>query len=219
MWQGTLRWAAPLAVLFGSLVVGAVIAYITGGRTSLAALAAAAVLATATAATGRLLGVGTPQLGAQPPTRGEFFSMDGAPFEFIDPEPSREVGSETLDAGDAMTRARLEGIVATNVTSGADVSAFSGSQTLVSGTWYQAPYGQRGIDVTLRDREQLAWGFFLAPSDETFVPLCDAGVEVLWIDLGRVDVQDWSHWGSPVFVGKGIEVRDIRSACSSRGFD
>ncbi len=215
IWQGTLRWAAPLVVLTGALVLGAILARLTGGRTALAALAAAAVLATATAASGRLLGVGTPQLGAQPPTRGEFSSMKGVPFDFIDPEPYREVTSETLYASVAMKDAGLAGLVATNVTSGAGVPAFSGRQTLVSGTWYQAPYGPKGIDVTLRDREEQSWGFFLAPSKDTITPLCDAGVETLWIDLDRVDDQDWSQWGRPVFVGQDIEVWDIGSFCLS----
>jgi hypothetical protein len=213
IWQPTWRWLTPLAVGFAALVGGWFIARFTGARGWLATLAVGAVVLIVITATARLLGVGTSQLGVPPQTRGEFFSMKGPAFEFIDPEPYREIAGDALDAAAIVRASPNDGLVATNMTASSDVPALTGRQTLVSGTWYQAPYGPPGVTEVLQERELLSWEFIDSPSEESRASLCNAGVDFVWIDPRRSEVQDWSSWGEVVWDSESVVLVDIDSEC------
>lgn len=213
LWRGTLRWAVPVTALAGAIVLGWIVVRATGGRSALAVLAAAAVLATATAATGRLLGVGTAQLGAQPPIRGEFFSAPSGSFDFIDRETLREVSARQLQAGLILRSVPSDGLIATNRTFGADVPAFTGRQTLVSGTWYQDAYGPAGVTEVLSEREEVSWAFIDEPSEASLAVLCDRGVTVVWIDPRRAAVGSWSPWGDVLMNTDEIVLLDVSGRC------
>lgn len=213
LWQGTLRWAAPVAVVLGALGLGWIVVKATGGRSALAVLAAAAVLATATAATGRLLGIGTAQLGAQPPTRGEFFTIPEIAVDFLDREADREVSARLLEAGAIARSLPDPGLIATNMTFGAEVPAFTGMQTLASGTWYQAPYGPAGVTDVLSSRERLSWSFIDTPSRESLDRICDAGVSLVWIDPGRSVAASWDDWGTVLLDTEEVVLLDVSDRC------
>jgi len=213
IWQPTLRWLTPLAVLLGAALGSWIIARSTGARGLLAVLALGAVTLTATTATARLLGVGTSQLGAPPQTRGEFFTMKGPIYEFLDPEPYREIPGEALEAAAIIRSSNDGGLIATNMTASSDVPALTGRQTLVSGTWYQAPYGPRGITEVLQQREATSWTFIDSPSQQSRAALCAAGVSWVWIDPRRSDLDDWSAWGVIAWESETVVLLDISREC------
>lgn len=213
VWQPTLRWLTPVAVLAGALVGSWLIARFTGTRGLLVVIALSAVTLTAATATARLLGVGTSQLGAPPQTRGEFFSMQGPVFEFLDPEPYREISSEALDAAAIIRSSGDNGLVATNMTASSDVPALTGRQTLVSGTWYQAPYGPPGVTEVLQEREAQSWAFIDQPSVDSRTTLCDSGVTWVWIDPRRSPRNDWSAWGAIEWESQTVVLVNIQNEC------
>ena len=213
VWQGTLRWAAPLTATAGALVIGFAIARLTGGTTALSVFAAAAVLITAVGASGRLLGVGTAQLGTPPTTRGEFFSQKGVFFDGIDKVPMGEVSSSLLEAGRIVGSFEGDVLIATNMTSSPDVPAFAGRQTLVSGTYYQAPYGPQGISERLLDRERQSWEFVDNPSESSLATLCRAGVDIVWIDPRRSAADSWQDWGQVLLETGDSVLLGILSRC------
>lgn len=213
IWQPTLRWSTPLAVLIGALIGSWLIARLSGSRGLLAALALTAITLTATTATARLLGIGTSQLGAPPQTRGEFFSMKGPFFEFIDPEPYREISGEALEAAAIVRASTDDGLVATNMTASADVPALTGRRTLASGTWYQAPYGPPGVTEILEQREALSWNFIDDPSVESRAALCAQGVSWVWIDPRRSPVGDWSSWGEVEWQSETVVLVNVSGDC------
>jgi hypothetical protein len=176
-------------------------------------LALTAVVLTATTASARLLGVGTAQLGASPQTRGEFFSMKGTIYEFIDPEPTREIADSLLAAGRIIRESDSPGLVATNMTASSDVPALSARQTLVSGTWYQAPYGPPGVTEILQQREETSWRFVQDPDESSRRALCDDGVVWVWIDPRRTEVSSWDDWGDVLFVSDEVTLLDIGKHC------
>ena len=212
-WQGTLRWAAPLAAGLGALLIGFLIARLSGGRSVLSILAAAALLATATGASGRLLGVGTAQLGTPPTIRGEFFSLEGVFFDFIDQVPKGEVSSSVLEAGQIVRSLDEDLLIATNMTSSADVPAFTGQQTLVSATHYQAPYGPPGISERLYEREKESWEFIDNPSTESLAALCRENVTLVWIDPLRSATSSWADWGVVLLDREDLVLLEISSRC------
>lgn len=213
VWQPTFRWLTPVAVLAGALGGSWLIASFTGTRGLLGVLAVTAVTLTATTATARLLGVGTSQLGTPPQTRGEFYSMRGPEFEFLDPEPYREISGEALEAASIIRRSSDNGLVATNMTASSDVPALTARQTLVSGTWYQAPYGPPGVTAVLQEREAQSWAFIDEPSVESRNALCASGVSWVWIDPRRSPVDDWSEWGSIEWDSETVVLVNIEGVC------
>jgi len=215
VWAPTSRWLAPILGIGLSLLIGFVFARILGIRSPVAGIAVMVIVVTFAAAPGRLLGIGTGQVGASPVKRTEFFSIPELSEPFIDQENFTDLPAQFLAAGEFLRlNANSEDRVATNVTRSAIVPAVTGLQTIVSGTWYQAPYGARGGEVILLDREKLSYSFIDSPSAATLAPLCELGATWVWIDSDRTEQTDWSQYLMIDFEADGVIVgRIIKESC------
>jgi hypothetical protein len=79
---------------------------------------------------------------------------------------------------------------------------------------YQGPYGRPPDTQVLLKRENEMWDFIDSPSASTAQPLCDAGVEWLWVDPSNTEVRDWAPYATVAFANDdAIILRWDSSAC------
>lgn len=195
VWEPTYRWLAPVIGIGLILIFGVVLGRLFGTRDFLATVAVVVVVATCATAPGRLLGVGTGQVGSAPVKRSEFFSVPGPAPSFIDQGDLSGLPATFMDAGKYVRNNSSQGeILVTNVTQSAIVPAVTGLQTVISGTWYQTPYGSKGEEGVLLERERLSYSFIDSPGAKTLTPLCELGVMWVWIDMDRTTQTDWSGY-------------------------
>lgn len=185
VWVSTLRWAGPFAGIAVALLAGIALAAWTGSGSRLrTAGAVVAVVLVGASASMRALGAGTDMVGQQPGFRGELFSLGTkAPVHGADRTVLAELSPSVLDAA-AWVRANLPdfALMATGLTFSPVIPALTGRQALVAGLQFQVPYGFDGDAAPLLARDALVAGFLAAPSAATLQPLCDAGVDALWLD-------------------------------------
>ena len=213
VWVGSWRWLAPIAGVGGALIIGSVIGWRLGGRRAPSAIAGAVLLLTLVSAPGRALGFGSGQMGVQPGLGEETFSpiqrfIDGIDGEFVRAWSDSEVAAaaflrDTAGSGD---------LVATNVTYSPLVPALTGLQTEASGLLYQAPYGRAAFLDTLLQREAASWAFIDRPTPKTAGPLCEAGVDWLWVDPSRTDITSWAPYADVVFENSDVAVLKLAPA-------
>jgi predicted RNA-binding Zn ribbon-like protein len=78
----------------------------------------------------------------------------------------------------------------------------------------QAPYGRSGAIAEIQRREEASWQFIDSPSTQSLEPLCDAGVDWLWVDPNRTSTRDWSSFAKVGFEAEDVIVLEIKpSAC------
>lgn len=201
VWTSTWRWAAPLVAVGLALLAGAGLARWGSGAVRLpAALGAFVVVLVFATVPGRLLGVGTGQIGIlQPGFRGEWFTaaaevVSGRDVTYVDDWTDSQMRAAAwLRANAAPTD-----LLATNLTFSPFVPAVTGLPTYVSGIRYQAPYGRPGLTSVLLDHDARTFAFLESPSTSTVAPLCEAGVRWLWVDPRTFPGQTWLPWAAPV---------------------
>jgi len=188
----TWRWAGPLVGAIGAVAIGVFIGRRFGGGGARSGVAGAVLLLALVAAPGRVLGVGTDQVGTQPGLSEDAFSPIESFTEAVDRTGIAEWSDQHV-AGAAWLREHADrgALVATNVTYSPFVPALTGLRTLASGILYQAPYGRpSGLETLLR-REQESWAFIDSPTEATIDPLCSAGVSWVWVDPTRTTTDSW----------------------------
>jgi uncharacterized membrane protein len=208
VWVSTWRWASPLVGVLLALLLGWVIGRgAPRGRRIASVLAATAVILVFATAPGRLLGVGTGQVGIQQAgLKNEWFSVGTAVL--VRDRDVKVVGDWTdgLMAGASWlrTNAGREDLLATNLTFGPFVPGVTGMRTYVSGLQYQAPYGRPGDAQRLLAREGQVWDFIDGPSADTVAPLCAEDVRWVWVDPTLTERRDWAPYASIVFAKEDV---------------
>jgi hypothetical protein len=206
VWEPTLRWLGPIA----GVVVAVVLAFILT-RKFMVAVAVFVLMATLATAHGRLLGIGTGQVGLPPTVRSEFFSPPELGTPFIDQGFINSIPASYLRAGELIRDSAGAGDrVVTNLTYSTIVPALTGLQTVVSGTWYQAPYGPTGGEELLLEREAASYAFIDTPSAATAAPLCDMGVRWVWIDPGRTPNVNWEGFVELVYESDEVTIGKLK---------
>jgi hypothetical protein len=196
------RWAGPLVGLGLGMVIG-LSATLAGRKWSLrTALAFTIIALVAMAIPSRVIyalaepfsrataGIWSPVLFT---TQDDFVTL-------IDQDQTPGWTDQQAAAGAWLrANARADDLVATNATRSALVPALTRLQTFASDLRLQTPYG-RADDVALAlDREAAAWLFIDAPSQESFAPLCAAGVDWIWVDPNRTPVDSWEPFAAPAW--------------------
>jgi hypothetical protein len=220
VWVGTLRWAGPIVGVLAALVVGWMLARTYGepGSRLRAWLAGSVIVLVLLAAPGRLLGVGSDQVGVQPGLGADEFTPIEAFTEARDVAPVVQ-WSDQHQAAARWLRDRASGsdLIATNVTFSPLVPALTRMQTLASGILYQAPYGRPDAVAPLLEREAQSWGFIDEPSADTAAALCAAGVTWVWVDPTRTAVRDWMPYASVELATEGAIVLRLDAAACPPG--
>lgn len=196
LFVGTWRWLGPPAAWAIAISAGILISRWVVGRWSIRASVAGIVLILVfTSVPGRMLGLGSEQVGILTNgARGEWFSSTkGLNFPSVDQEAVSDWTSTRMDAA-AWIRANTDSdaLIATNLTLSPFVAGVTLRPTYASGLLYQIPYGTQSMEAEILLREQQSWAFIDNPSEETARPLCDAGVQLLWVDLARTEVRNWA---------------------------
>jgi hypothetical protein len=216
VWVGTWRWAGPLVGVLLAVVFGWVIASrAPRGRRIASVLAATAVILVFATAPGRLLGVGTGQVGIQQPgLKNDWFSIGKAPsVRDRDQKVVTEWTSDQMSAAAWLrSHAGRDDLLATNLTFGPFVPGVTGLRTYVSAIQYQAPYGAPADAAELLAREGRVWDFIEGPTATTVQPLCRAGVRWIWVDLAQTAVRDWQPFADIVFNTADTTVLQVNPA-------
>jgi uncharacterized membrane protein len=216
VWVSTWRWAGPLVGVLLALLLGWVIGRgAPRGRRIASVLAATSVILVFATAPGRLLGVGTGQVGIQQAgLKNEWFSIGKVPS--VRDRDERVVGEWTSDQMSAAawlrSHAARDDLLATNLTFGPFVPGVTGLRTYVSAIQYQAPYGAPADAAELLAREGRVWDFIEGPTATTVQPLCRAGVRWIWVDLAQTAVRDWQPFADIVFNTADTTVLQVNPA-------
>jgi hypothetical protein len=237
VWVGTARWLGPIVAVSGAIVGGVILARIFRGARErelsvlgnstqlvgsslapvrLAWLAGAIVILVLISAPGRLLGVGSGQVGVQPGLSSDAFAPIIQYVPGIDTSSIHEWSDTQVAAGQWLKeQAGGDDLLATNVSFSPLVPALSGVATFASGVLYQAPYGRPSGITPLLDREAASWAFIDGPSEATVQPLCAAGVDWLWIDPAKGKAGDWEPWASVALAQPDVIVLAVNpGACA-----
>ena len=214
VWEHTLRWAGPPAMLVGAVLVGLLLSRKL--RLVGAAFGFTILVLVLLAAPGRLLSLSPSAVGWQPGTRGELFSTTETFAQGRDQEFVFAWSSSENAAGRWLhDRSPANSLIATNHTFSPLVPALSGRQTLVSGMHYQAPYGWPDAIETLLGREEQSWNFIDAPSQTSWEPLCLAGVTHLWVDPRRTSSRNWEPWARLVSESPEVVLLEVSADSST----
>ena len=210
VWVSTLRWAGPLVAVLGAVLGGILISRTSGHAAEGAEkptswprrsrwFAGTVVILVLISAPGRLLGVGSGQVGVQPGLSSDAFAPIIQYVPGIDTSSIHEWSDTQVSAGRLLKdRAGADDLLATNVSFSPLVPALSGVATLASGVLYQAPYGRKSGIEPLLTREAESWAFIDSPNESTVSPLCAAGVDWLWVDPAKAKISGWEPWASVV---------------------
>jgi hypothetical protein len=175
-----------------------------GGRPALTGAVLAVVLLSGV---GRLLGVGTGQVGVQPGLNSDAFSAILAFTDTVDRTTVTQWSDQERAAGDWLrANSASTDLVASNVTLSPLIPALSARPTLATGLLYQAPYGRPGSLSTLLERESASWAFIDAPTEVTAATLCRAGVDWVWVDQSRTATSSWDPFATVVLRNADVSV-------------
>ncbi len=213
VWIPTLRWLGPIAGLVVAVLLAWLVMVLIGARSLMVGVGIFVVIATLATAPGRLLGVGTGLVGSPPNVRNEFFSPPTTMIPYLDQESVSAIPSSYLRAGEFLrSNSSGDDLLVTNLTFSSIVPALSGLQTVVSGTWYQTPYGSSGGEGSLLEREAASVAFINQPSAATAAPLCEVGVRWVWIDPDRTENRDWSGFVTIRYEDDSVIVGELNPA-------
>jgi len=213
VWNPTLRWLGPIAGLVVAGALAWLVTLLIGARSFMVGVGIFVAIATLATAPGRLLGVGTGLVGSPPNVRSEFFSPPTTMIPYLDQEFVSAIPSSYLRAGEFLRSNSSGGdLLVTNLTFSSIVPALSGLQTVISGTWYQTPYGSSGGEGLLLAREAASFAFINQPSAATATPLCELGVRWVWIDPDRTETTDWSGFVTIRYEDDSVIVGELNSA-------
>jgi len=217
VWEYTWRWAGPIVVWVGAIGAGWFIG--RGSQVPYRWFGFSLLILVLVAVPSRLLVYAGPIAGSQPGTRGELFGPSQQFTDAIDQTTITSWTSDQVRAGAWLRReSRPSDLLATNITFSPFVNAYSQRQTYIAGILYQAPYGWPAGIPTLIERERASLTFIQQPTEESWSPLCTAGVRYLWIDLSRPAADAWLPWAAVADVFGDTVILQVTaeglSACS-----
>jgi len=212
------RWAAPLAALsalgLGSIVI-ATRSPLSPWRTWLAVFVIAGVIA---AMPSRFIYAVASQVETTYPTSTStvLFSPPSFDKAWRGAERNGWSDSEALAGEWLRTNAAPTDLLATNVTGSALVTALSRLPTYISAIRFQSAYGRADDYPEIEIRERASWEFIDNPSLATAVPLCEAGVNWLWIDPRVTTSVNWKPFADLRFAEDDVVILDFSSgSCPS----
>jgi len=207
------RWAAPLAALT-ALALGAIViaarSSLSPWRTWLAVFVIAGVVA---AVPSRFIYAVAAQVETTYPTSTStvLFSPPSFDKAWRGGERGGWSDSEAL-AGEWLRRnAPPTDLLATNVTSSALVTALTRLPTYVSAIRFQSAYGRADDYPKIETRERASWEFIDNPSLATAFPLCEAGVDWLWIDPRVSSSVTWEPFADVRFAEDDVVILEFNS--------
>lgn len=189
----TWRWAGPLIACGWALIASGLLAWLgSGSITSRALWAGSAVILVLMSAPGRLIGVGTGQVGVlQNGIRDEWFSVGSTPPTvdrlLISAWPQDMIEAAAWIRGNTQP----DEVLATNLVHGPLVPGITTRPTFASGAIYQIPYGFPEVRDRMLGHEWLVRSLIDNPTPERSSMLCSAGVGWLWVSPGNVDAHRW----------------------------
>ena len=193
VWEYTWRWAGPIVVWIGAIAAGRFIG--RGLAIPYRWFGFSLLILVLVAVPSRLLVYAGPAAGSQPGTRGDLFGPSQQFTQGIDQILITAWTSDHVRAAEWIRQqTQASDLLATNITFSPIVNAYSQRQTYISGILFQAPYGwPAGIPI-LVEREQASLAFIQQPSNQSWLPLCVAGVRYLWVDRTRASADSWLPW-------------------------
>jgi len=208
------RWAASASAWGLALVIAALLT-LRGKWSRLKGMAALTVVVLVVAAVPSRVMYALAQ-PLVPPSNQAFSTVLFTPLDpFVEMIDKRQsgIGSDELAAGKWLRdNAEAGEVVATNRTADAIVPALSRMPTFVSNIHIQAPYGQASDVPEIQLREQQSWTFVSDPSNESFKPLCSAGVRWLWVDRSRSNKESWEPFATVVWESPTVVLAKINEA-------
>jgi hypothetical protein len=106
-------------------------------------------------------------------------------------------------------------LLATNLTFGPLVPAVTGIRTYASAIQYQIPYGRPSAEPEILRHDAEVWDFIQRPSAATIRPLCDAGVDWIWVEPSESMIRDWLPYATTAFTNNdAIILKVSQTACS-----
>ena len=201
-WQTTSRWMAPFLGIIAAFVLGYLaVRFGSACRGVSAAVIGVTLVLTLAVTPGRLLGVGTGQMGVPPAMREDSFSFGRAPsVRGNDETLINSVDFQFFEAAEWLRQNSLEdSILATNLTFGPLIPAITQRQTTASGIQYQAPYGTAPLAKKLLNNDQVIWDFVNSPSPSSFAALCDQNVDWVWVYPPQSMKTDWAPYARTEF--------------------
>jgi hypothetical protein len=215
-WRQTWRWTGPFVAVLLALVFGWLIARWCGvPRDRRSVLAAVTLVLILVAVPGRLLGIGSGQVGMPPGLRDDQFSFgNGQVVKGNDTLLIGEIPAGFMVAGKwVRDNAFSSDLLATNLTFGPLVPSLTGIRTYASAIQYQSPYGRPSATPQLLAHDEEVWTFINAPSTSSLAPLCDAAVRWVWVYLPSAKVRDWEPFATMEFANE--ETMILKTNCSS----
>jgi hypothetical protein len=183
-----LNWLAPISVwvVAPAAAVIVVIALGRGPRRVLAGTALAVAAITLTA-------IGTRVSSAWTISRPVTTEAGSRPVESTPSAP--DTGAEGMAYADAVAAGewlsgRASAVVATGDPASSLVPALSGRQMFLAGERYQVGLGPASEEEVVLTRALQSRAFAAAPSDAAAGPLCEAGVDYVWLEPGAGPVPE-----------------------------
>ena len=191
----TQRWMGPVIAWVGAILFGIAVAVSARkARQPTAIIAGTVLVLVFVAVPGRLLGVGSSQIGVlENGIRNEWFDITKENrIETIDQTNVITWTSEKMEAAATLREiAHPQDLIATNLTLGPFVAGVTHLPTYVSAIVYQNDYAPAWVSVELLTRERAVWDFIEDPDQSTSGVICETGIRWLWIDKGRTDQRSW----------------------------
>jgi hypothetical protein len=211
-WRQTWRWTGPFVAVLLALVTGWLIARWCGvARDRRSVFAAVTLVLILVAVPGRLLGIGSGQVGMPPGLRDDQFSFgNGQVVKGNDTLLIGEIPAGFMVAGKwVRDNASPSDLLATNLTFGPLVPAVTGIRTYASAIQYQSPYGRPSATPQLLQHDEEVWTFINAPSSSSIAPLCDAGVKWVWVEPSETKFRDWQPFATTAFANENAIILEL----------
>lgn len=217
-WRQTWRWAGPLAAILLSAILGRAVVRMSGApKSKRNLLAAMTILLVLVAVPGRLLGVGSGMVGVPPGFREDQFSFgSGNVVKGNDTLLIGNIPSGFMAAGKWLREhSSTADLLATNLTFGPLVPAVAGIRTYASAIQYQVPYGRPSAQTELLRHDAEVWDFIQGPSSAAIKPLCEAGVDWIWVEPSESKVRDWLPYATTAFANSDAIILKVSpTACN-----
>jgi hypothetical protein len=211
-WRQTWRWTGPFVAVLLALIFGWLIARWCGiPRDRRSVFAAVTVVLVLVSVPGRILGLGSGQVGMPPGLRDDQFSFgNGQVVKGNDTLLIGEIPAGLMAAGKwVRDNASPTDLLATNLTFGPLVPAVTGIRTYASAIQYQSPYGRPSATPQLLQHDEEVWTFINAPSSSSIAPLCEAGVKWVWVEPSETKLRDWQPFATTAFANENAIILEL----------
>jgi hypothetical protein len=204
-WRQTWRWAGPFTGALLALAFGWIIARWAGvARDRRSVFAGVTIILILVVLPGRILGLGSGQVGVPPSLREDQFSFgNGQVVKGNDTLLFGEIPAGIMAAGSwVRDHASPSDLLATNLTFGPLVPAVTG-------------YGRPSATPELLRHDEEVWAFINSPTSATLSSLCQAGVRWVWVEPSETSLRNWQPYAATVFENEDVIILEVvPKACS-----